>query len=396
MAASLVAIVVASGCGDDAARPPLLVESVQQGPGSAQEPDGADLLAAPEASVPACTIGVNGGVCACVDEALAGDAPNLYFVLDRSGSMAEDNKWSTIIQVIGQIVTALGPRAVVGAAVFPDPYLAANQDNLPSACEPGIEVFAPQLGNAPSGTPGPTAIGLQQALGHISASGGTPTAATLLNIVPQLKSLGGKTYVILATDGGPNCDPQATCTIADCQPNIDGDCPVAPNSCCTDTSSAANQTLANLSCVDGQATIAAVQTLANDGFPVYVIGVPGSEVYADLLNQIAQAGGTARTDDDGGAQYYAVTTTDQTAFTATLSKVAATITGSCTLTLDAVPPDPTLVNVFLDGQPLAQMGSNGWTIDGATVTLLGSSCQEVVNGDVLDVRVVAGCPTLIK
>jgi hypothetical protein len=37
---------------------------------------------------------------------------------------------------------------------------------------------------------------------------------------------------------------------------------------------------------------------------------------------------------------------------------------------------------------------DGWTLDGATVTLLGASCQQVLSGAVLDVRVVAGCPTV--
>lgn len=385
LAASSVALVVASGCGGGA-NPPLLASPAFEG-----KPDGSALLGAPEASVPTCSVGPGGGVCACADEPLAGDAPNLYFVLDRSGSMAQDGKWSTIIQVIGQLVTALGPRVAVGAAVFPDPDIGAS-----APCAPGIEVFAPQLGNAPAGTPGPTALELLATLGHIVAEGGTPTAATLATLEPTLRGLGGKTYVILATDGGPNCDPDVTCSITDCQPNIDGDCSIAPNSCCTDTTSAAAQQEANLNCVDGQATIAAVQALASDGIPVYVLGIPGSEVYADLLDQVAQAGGTARTDDDGGALYYAVSSTAQAAFSAALSKIAATIAGSCSLTLDNVPPDPTVVNVFLDEQALPQAGPDGWTLEGASVTLLGHSCQEVMDGDVLDVRVVAGCPTLIQ
>jgi hypothetical protein len=383
-----------SGCGD-ASQPPLF-QNFASPPQSTYDAAAPGLQ--PTAStVPTCNLGANGGVCACVDQPLVVNPPNLYFVLDRSASMIVDNKWSTIIQVIGQLVVALGPRANVGAAVFPDPYVAANKPaNLPASCGAGIEVFAPQQGDAPAGTPGPVAGAFLTALGHIGADGGTPTAATLLALEPRLKSLPGTTFVILATDGGPNCDESLTCDIDGCQPNIDGDCPEAPNSCCTDTSSPANQQLANLSCLDGQATVAAVQTLANDGLPVYVVGVPGSEVYSNLLDQLSQAGGTARTDDDGGTGYYAVSTADQAAFTATLSKVAAAITGSCTLQLDRVPTDPTLVNVFFDEQPVPQTGPDGWTLTGATVTILGASCQKITDGDVLDVRVVAGCPTDIR
>lgn len=357
----------------------------------------APLLQPTATAVASCNLGPNGGVCACVDEPLVVNPPNLYFVLDRSASMNDDDKWQTIITVIGELVIALGPRANIGAAVFPDPYVAANKPpELPAACGAGIEVFAPQQGDAPAGTAGPTATAFLTALGHIGADGGTPTAATLLALEPRLSSLPGTTAVILATDGGPNCDESLSCEIDQCQPNIDGDCPVAPSSCCTDGSSQDNQRLANLSCLDSQATIDAVKKLAADGISVYVVGVPGSEVYADLLNQLAVAGGTARADDEGGAQYYAVTTADQQAFTATLSKVAAAITGSCTLQLNHVPSDPTLVNVFFDETAVPQSGPDGWTLTGATVTILGASCKKIVEGAVLDVRVVAGCPTDLR
>src|SRR5271154_7611290 len=65
-----------------------------------------------------CNLGPDGGVCACADQPLLGDPPNLYFVLDRSASMQEDSKWRTIVTVVTSLVIELGPRANVGAAVF--------------------------------------------------------------------------------------------------------------------------------------------------------------------------------------------------------------------------------------------------------------------------------------
>jgi len=120
--------------------------------------------------------------------------------------------------------------------------------------------------------------------------------------------------------------------------------------------------------------------------------VPGSEPYAKLLDQLALAGGTARGSEP---QYYAVTTYDQQAFASAMSKIAAKVAGSCTLTLDHVPPLADQINVFLDGTAIAQAGADGWTISGKTVTILGKSCQAILDGDVVDVRVVAGCPTVI-
>jgi hypothetical protein len=323
-----------------------------------------------------CNLGPEGGVCACVDQPLLGDAPTIYFVLDRSGSMLELNKWSNIQAVLEKLVVALGPRASVGAAVFPDP----KEDQ----CAPGVQVFPPHRGDAPAGTPGPTADTLATVLHKIPAAGGTPTATTLSALLARLTGLSGKTFVILATDGGPNCNSNAMCTTAECTNNIDNTtgCPPDGQNCCSSQPE---------SCLDSQPTIDAVTAIAAAKIPVYVVGVPGSAPYANLLDQLAQAGGTARASEP---LYYAIDSADQTALLSVLSGIAAQITGTCALDLGSVPPDPNLVNVFFDERALPQMGPDGWTLDGTTVTILGASCKRILTGGVLDVRVVAGCPTV--
>jgi hypothetical protein len=329
-----------------------------------------------------CGVGPDGGVCACADEPLALDPPTLYFVLDRSGSMTELNKWNTVRNVLETVTVALGGRAAFGAAVFPDPR--AN------SCAVGHQVFAPAVGDGLNGVPGPVDRTLFYTLGAIAANGGTPTAATLQALLPGLKSIKGKTYVILATDGGPNCNANAACSASMCTLNIESDngCTPTGTNCCTPQ---AMPGAPQLACLDAQPTIDAVTAIAGAGIPVYVVGVPGSEPYAQLLDALATAGGTARTSEP---LYYAVSTADEQALFSAISKIAAKVTGSCTLTLDNAPPDPSLVNVFLNGNAIAQTGPNGWTLSGTTVTILGTSCQSILDGDVLDVRVVAGCPTL--
>jgi hypothetical protein len=217
----------------------------------------------------------------------------------------------------------------------------------------------------------------------------TPTRVTLEALQPQLRALPGKTYVVLATDGGPNCNSKAACAADQCQLNIEsiGVCTPTGLNCCVFS----NQ----VDCNDGEPTKNAVAAIAASGIPVYVVGVPGSAPYAQLLNDLAQAGGTARTPDagPGTTQYYDVNSTDQAAFEAALRNVAARVTGSCTMQLNAAPTDPGLVNVFLNEKPLAQDGN--WTLTGQTVTIVDpKSCQSILNGDVLDVRVVVGCPTV--
>ncbi len=360
---------LAAACGSG--NPPLLGDP----PIDASKPP---VFQAEAAAPPTCNAGPELGVCACTELNILGEAPNLYLVLDRSGSMAVDNKWTTIRVTVATMMESLGPRASFGLAVFP---LDAWQ------CQPGGQVMSVRRGDSPAGTLGPTTKAML-AVTATTPAGGTPTAATLSGLLPVLAALQGHTYVILATDGGPNCDDAVACAAASCIPNIENDqgCPAggAPN-CCDPSAYGPEQ------CLDAQPTIDAVAAIAKAGIPTYVIGVPGSGPYSALLDSLAQAGGTARATEP---HYYRVDTTDQTALGAVLSQIAAKITASCTLTLDQPPPDPTHVNVYLDDQPVPADPVNGWTLDGSTITLEGATCSEVMTGDVLNVRVVAGCPTL--
>jgi hypothetical protein len=360
-----------AGCGTSG-RPPLLGSddgtTSAGGSGDAGSPT-FELDSGP----PVCPRGPDGGLCGCLDLPLLGDAPNIYFVLDRSGSMEENGKWTTMRAVITDVMRKLGPRGRFGAAVFPDP----RQDE----CAPGIEVMALRPGDSPAGSYGPatSAFGLSTSF---IARGGTPTAATLVALKNKLAALAGKTYVILATDGGPNCDPLAQCDIAHCIPNIEGAAGCEPNtppSCC-------DQSPEN--CLDGNAAVAAVASLKSAGIPTYVVGVPGSGPYAAVLGSMAAAGGTTR--------YYDVNSADQSAFAAALSTIAAKITATCTFSLDQAPPDSGMVNVYLDDAVVPRDPVDGWSIDGAKVTLLGAACQKVLNGNALTVRIVAGCPTVLK
>jgi von Willebrand factor type A domain len=373
-----IVLVAAAGCGTSD-RPSAFGTVVYTMPGSGDSGPPSIQLAPQRA--PTCNLGPEGGVCECVDQPLLVDVPNLYFVLDRSGSMAEANKWSTVQSVLAQLFISLGPRARVGAAVFPNP--AYDQ------CSAGVEVFSTRSGDAPAGTLGPIEQSLFTALRRIPAAGGTPTASTLASLLPRVAALAGRTYVILATDGGPNCNAGARCSIDQCTDNIEdaGGCPVAgPVNCCD-----AQGFGGPAACLDAQPALDAVGAFAAAGIPVYVVGVPGSAPYASLLDRMAIAGGTAR---DGEPQYYAVAAADQASLQTALTGIAAKITGTCTLDLGPSPADPERVNVFFDEKAVPQAGPDGWSLDGGVVTLLGASCQKVLQGAVIDVRVVAGCPTV--
>lgn len=317
------------------------------------------------------------GTCACVDVNILTDAPNLYFVLDRSGSMNDQNKWQTIRGVIGRLIRSLGPRAKFGAAVYPSPKT--------NSCTAGIEVMSVREGD-PVGTYGATGRAFTSAT-NVVASGGTPTGPTLDALTPTIASLPGRSFVILATDGGPNCNDRVQCDSSQCIPNIDG-VPQCHNiNCCAPDMYGATQ------CLDAANSVGAVAGLAKAGVPTYVIGVPGSQAYADVLNDMATAGGTAR---QGSPAYYRVESADEDAMLAALKQVAAKIVATCTLKLGDQVTDPSLVNVYFDDVVVPRDETNGWRLDGSELTLVGTSCDRVMGGDVLSIQVVAGCPSVLR
>ena len=213
--------------------------------------------------------------------------------------------------------------------------------------------------------------------------GGTPMAATLGVVQKAIAARhdAGRSYVVLTTDGAPNCDGGITCAAATCVPNIEATagCPAGgPPNCCDEAE------IGPLDCLDDAAAEGAVRALAAQGTSTYILGAPGSEPYRELLSRMAAAGGSEH--------YFPVAGSGREAFTEALSRLAAKILASCTIVLEKAPTDATLVNVLLDGAPLA--AGPDWSLATDLVTLHGDACASVLAGTALDVRVVVGCPTV--
>jgi hypothetical protein len=308
--------------------------------------------------------------------------PNLYFVLDISGSMASGNKWTNVRSAVASLIDQLGSEARFGATVFPAP---GGSDQ----CAGGVEVMPLRLGDSQ----GATASAFLAAT-MLTPNGGTPTAATFRSLVPRLRDFPGVTVAILATDGGPNCDPDiATCSIDQCTSNIDGvqRCvAMAPANCCDPTRSSQ----AGLGCLDSDATAQAVSDLLAAGVSTYVMGIPGSSPYGPVLDRLAIAGGTARA---GQPRYYSVNTADESALASAFQAIAAEAMKTCLFVLGRAVANPNKVNVYVDGAITPNGGPNGWSLNGQTVALRGSTCTLIqsASGDTLpQVRVVEGCPTV--
>ena len=299
--------------------------------------------------------------------------PNLYFALDHSKSMLENGKWGSVGASLQALIVDIGAKARFGAAFFPNP--------TSSTCDVGVEVMSVRPGGAE------TAATLAQAM-TAPPNGGTPTAATLQALLPELQGLVGQTFVILATDGGPNCNAALTCSLDRCTANIDNissTClPGVPPNCCADPGS-------TVDCLDDAATVAAVSALEEAGIPTFVIGVPGSEAYSAVLDAAARAGGTARGEEPA---YYAVTTSDAAALTAALTQVINQVAPACFLKLSQVVDAPELV-VNVGDQRAPGDPRNGFTVDGAgdkqVLALHGAACRLAVAGAPVSVHVVDEC-----
>jgi hypothetical protein len=364
-------------CGSDGGYAPLGGSGTSTSPASPRIGEAADAAARNTCGLPAGT-----AVCDCAELPFAEPPPTLWFVLDRSTSMAQGDKWGLLRSVVLDVVARLGPRIQVAVSPFP------RADDGDGECTTGRIALTPRVGDRPAGSHGDTWNLVHSVLFSHEPTGGTPLSATLEVVATAIQKNSGKNVVVLTTDGAPNCDADIpACDASACVPNIENidQCPIAGDPNCCDPA-----TGSPLNCLDDAAAQKAVLEIAALGADTYVLGIPGSEPYRDLLAALATAGGTAKT---SGTRYYAATTTDTKAFADELSSIAAKILATCTIQLSSAPADAGMVNVLIDGVPI-QPGDAGWSLAADVVTLHGAACTQVLSGEALDVRVVVGCPTV--
>jgi hypothetical protein len=340
---------------------------------------------------------------ASTDAALCGDQripaitdpPNLYFVVDRSGSMSEPlsgsgfTKYENARIAISVMLRAVGHRVRYAAAVYP---ALLNGDG----CAPGTEgLFPLSTGDSPKyaamGENGPVLEDLLKKLGAFPPmGGGTPTAATLRALEPTILGLGGKkTYIVLMTDGAPNCNAGLRCGVEACIPNIEHYS--TDGIACDDSFNCCAPQIGG-DCVDADASEAAVLDYQKAGVDTFVVGMPGSEAYRSMLNRLAIAGNTAR---PGNAEYYAVSDTNE--LTLALRSIGAQVAISCDLPLSETPENPELVNVYFDDQVVPKSDDDGWRYKGEDrIEFVGATCDALSSGDVLNVQVLSGCPTVVR
>jgi hypothetical protein len=295
----------------------------------------------------------DGGNCGITTNTINQQTVDLLLVLDRSGSMAYDiassnnncrapactARWPTMTTSLNQVLAAATPGVQWGLKFFTSPRGSTCTVNA------GADV-----GVGPT-----TAATIQSSIAGTSPGSQTPTTAAIKAAVAYFDTVkdGFPHFILLATDGLPNCDPGTS----------------------SDTNAT---TLAN--------TVAAITAAASAGVKTYVIGI-GPET--GNLDSFAAAGGTSK--------YYPALSPDQ--LTAALSSIVGKV-ASCTFNLGKTPPDPSNIAIEFDGNsslraPRDTTHTNGWDYTSAastTIQLFGSWCDKVTNGTYKSAAVLMGCP----
>jgi hypothetical protein len=321
------------------------------------------------------------------------DIANIMLVIDKSLSMVDQptgfdlDKWAALKSALNESLTNVAGQVNFGMILYPfslgEP-IPTDQCTGDICCTVPPGTTAVNVGIDPTMDTVPAIL---EALDQTAPSGGTPTAAALSSAYEYFVNgdgaqLAGDRYVLLATDGGPNCNSDNTCDADTCTPNLDGQCTA---NCCEG---------AGEFCLDDANVVAQIDALYAAGIPTFVIGIPGTEVYASYLDTFAQAGGA--TNPEG--TYYAVEATGGVeALAQTFTDITTHLVRSCEVQLASEPPNMDLVNVAVDCQVVPWQDGAGWEISPDDPTLLvlkGNTCSYITDQGAERVDVVYGCPMI--
>lgn len=284
-----------------------------------------------------------GDTCGDENAAFTHEGPNVLFILDKSGSMNEDNKWDQATTALDNLAVTLAGGIRVGLALFPgdggecaEPTLA-----LPMGIHTEQEI-RDSYGNASPDGRTPMRLALQTAREQDWVSDPSdPMNATRSKVI------------VLITDGMPNC--------------LDG--------------------VGDQDDPDGPVSEAGM--LAALGVPVYVVGF-GNGVDADNLDAVAQAGGTDNPDDPDHLYFQADNGQELEDALFTIG----TLVAGCDLALSETPPDPARLYVLLNGTAIPRDDPNGWVYQAGPnrVQLQGDACMTLQSSGSPDFQVLFGCP----
>lgn len=299
-------------------------------------------------------------------ETVPGD---LLIILDKSGSM--DNQFTDVAC----------PRGMTCVIKWPAMTTALDTVvmNTQAQINWGLKYFS---NDGTCGAAGPAEIPpapnnaatIAASIGMTNPGGNTPTRFAVEAGADYMRTLTDPNpkYILLATDGQPNC-----CTTAGgatCPPRM------------------GNGGGGNAQADDPNA-IAAVAAAYNNGagIPVFVVGVGSLGTAVTTLNAMAAAGGKAQPADAMGRTYFPAD--DPAGLEAALATISGQIK-SCTFSLSRVPPVPANIAVLGDGKAIPADPVNGWSYGPGMMSLVvnGSTCDQVKAGTLQVIEAIFGCP----
>ena len=328
---------------------------------------------------------------------------NLLLVVDASASMnepvagTEQTRWELLSTALVEALSEPRAEFELGLLLVPDTTgLPPNCDGAPAEC---CEVGPSDSLTVPIGPGEETFSQISSALEARAPGGASPLAAALERAYRHLVDAdpGGVRFVVLASDGGANCNQSLECTGAQCTLQLDPSesCLAEGDTCCQDSPGG---------CLDDAEVTAQIERLHDAGVSTLVVGVAGNERYATALDRWATAGDLF-VRPDGVERYYELSTEDDAAaFAETFRFVTVQVDYSCEIPLTQQVPNPTEVLVAVECEPIASERESGpdaqsWWIfnssdpDSATsVILQGAVCDRILSEGVQRVDVALGCP----
>ena len=304
-------------------------------------------------------------------------------VIDRSGSMQEAgtdgmSKWTALLSTLRTVLPRIETQVSLGMLSFPDAPpsdAGVGQPNIHMCSVTSRLLVEPARLTA---TPILNTLALSP-----PNNGDTPTYDALRVVEQYFRAApdqDSERYVILATDGAPNC------------------LPVPPGCRCmggTSMMCGAPMMYSANGCLDADRTVGMIQVLHTFGIGTYVLGLNGVQSEGAVLDAMADAGGHPRA---GSPRYYSASSADD------LAQQFSTVTTAileCRFALDAAPTDPTLVDVRLDGTRLQfdAQRTDGWNWTDDThreIRFFGRTC-DLVRESSGGSRLIAafGCPALV-
>jgi hypothetical protein len=311
---------------------------------------------------------------------------DMMLVIDRSGSMrlgfgGEEDlpedlwRWSFLRNAVAASLPTLGDRVRIGAKLYPDPI-------PPDVIEVTAEIACRSSDGVdvrPAVRSTPAILAAMDAFGPI---GGTPTVEALIDAREALEdSTEGRRFIVIATDGGPNCNPRVMADPVTCT------CTSAREACLRPDEGI-------YSCVDDpRMTNELDATNTRFGIPVFIIGIPDDSRpdLTDYLDRMAVAGGRPRS-VPGERQFYSARSDLE------LRDAFDQITGSisrCAFVTPSVPTDESQFFVAVDGERLARDATNGWTwtdVGRGELELHGPACERANEPGAIVEAIVDSCP----